>query len=636
MKKYLLVLVIFIIGLVCGISLDRYWGTPSGTGKAAAVEDKKDGQGDQTANAPVPVMPANLSALLFEKTLPNASPCWLLLDMETLRAEGDVFSAIGQEEIFSQIGGQFASALLPHGVTAAVSAIGAHAEQVRLFMLPSEGNAPVSSIAAAAKILKGTEEGSPLPKIIETLIAAFPGAATSEMPAGAAKMQVISVPFGEIAILADSGIVWISNQKDALMKLWTTPPPPELAEKSDPYSPYKKRFENSGAALFFNAAKQEGPSLGPPGTFPMFLKASGVREAVCLYQLQEGAGRLTILAPADSLPPWAEAWKPLEQFLFTPADPPGMIEFAMRWPEIVSATAAVAASSGPAAAEPSASGEEMAPGRPTMPAGMEVQISNRRGNRDGRLKEMMASGTPPIDKIANMGSNRGESKRPLAVQAQWQMLSQWFPAGKEIGFNLFGFVNGTPTMAMAFPELDPQKSFLSQFSKMPFVQTSEIELAMLPGKRFQIGDNPMPPMLPLNNLYAVERDGITYVFDAEEAAKNYLGEAASDPAGAARRSKEMRLLLKDVRSPAQIQTVISSDFFLYILKQEEDRLPGDEESKKDFSALTTAAADLVKPMALSAGVQEKEWFLETYAAPELSHLVDSVLLGLAVYRFMGY
>lgn len=635
MKNLILIVFIFAIGLVCGLGLNQLWiDSPSSPEEKNPVSQNQSNANDTDTNSPEPPTPNGppiTSSTLYEKVLPNTSPMWLLLDFKTLNQEGKVLSTLWEDEIISEIGTQFITALMPQGVTNTISLLSQNSEQTRVFLLPPEQEGHGVPFVAAARVSESTEEEQEaVSELMASIVASYPDAASTEIIAGPTTINVLSTPFGELALAAKNGIVWLTPQKDALSRLWTIPPPPPLLEEVDPYPALKERFEKTGVALFFNTASKEKPGLAPPGLIPLSLSNVGVEHAVILYRFQELSSKLTMLAKANNPPEWASNWNPVEQPIFTKADPAGMIEVTMRWPGVLSATGEIQA---PTEATP-----EMNQPPDSIPGnGPDSQRGGRGMGRGGGRGEMMGGmETPPPGFMNRMGPAIREQMRSRMVQSQWTMLSRWFDPGSLVGFNLFGFYNNLPTMALAFPGMSPEDSFLQKLKLMPFIQTSELELALLPATRYEIGQGKMAEFLPINELLAVERDAITYIFDAEEAAKNYLGEMTSDPQGAERRSAEFRNLFEKVRTPAQIRAVISKDYFLYLLNQEGANLQDDSQLKEQYELLINKIAPHIKPLVLSAGYEKEEWFMETYAEPEISHFVDTVLLGWVIYRFMGY
>ncbi len=636
MKNLILIVFIFAIGLVCGLGLNQLWiDSPSSPEEKNPVSQNQSNANDTDTNSPEPPIPSGppiTSSTLYEKVLPHTSPMWLLLDFKTLSQEGKALSTLWEDEIISDIGIQFTTALMPQGVTNTISLLSQNSEQTRVFLLPPEPEEHGAPFVAAARVSESTEEEQEaVSELMASIVASYPDAASTEIIAGPATINVLSTPFGELALAAKNGIVWLTPQKDALSRLWTIPPPPSLLEESDPYPALKERFENTGVALFFNTASEEKPGLAPPGLIPLSLSNVGVEHAVFLYRFQEQSSKLTMIAKANNPPEWASNWDPVEQPIFTKADPAGMIEVTMRWPGVLSATSEIQAPT-----------ESMPPEMNRPPQSIPGNgPGSRRGDRGmgrgGERGEMMGGmGTPPPGFMNRMGPAIREQMKSKMVQSQWTILSRWFDPGSLVGFNLFGFYNNLPSMALAFPGMIPEESFLQKLKQMPFIQTSNLELALLPATRYKIGQGRIDEFLPINELLAVERDAITYIFDAEEAAKNYLGEITSDPQGADRRSAEFRNLFEKVRTPAQIRAVISKDYFLYLLNQETANLPDESQLKEQFELLISKIAPHITPLVLSAGYENEEWFMDTYAQPEISHLVDTVLLGWAIYRFMGY
>jgi len=133
----------------------------------------------------------------------------------------------------------------------------------------------------------------------------------------------------------------------------------------------------------------------------------------------------------------------------------------------------------------------------------------------------------------------------------------------------------------------------------------------------------------------IERDAITYLFDQKLLAQHYLGDI-SDPSSVKKeRPLKWRDQLEEVCSPAQIKILATPEFFEYILAQEQNYWEHNKKAFEQFQKLSQELKPIFIPLAISAGLSEGEWFLETHAETPPAHLVENVLFGLAVARFTG-
>jgi len=215
-------------------------------------------------------------------------------------------------------------------------------------------------------------------------------------------------------------------------------------------------------------------------------------------------------------------------------------------------------------------------------------------------------------------------------------MEDMLPAGSEIGINLFGFTNRTPTFAFAIPNRDPELPFLEKITQTQGIHTSDLQIAKLPGLLYRLDNKKIADSIGFEELIVLERDGTTYLFDELLSAQNYLKEISSDPVGESRRDPKMRELLENVRQPSQFQTVISNDFFHFILDQEIELIPKNYQFAEELTACLTKLNEQTKPMVICAGMHDQQWFLEAYATSDAALILDTVLLGIAIHKFMGF
>ncbi len=651
MNNKIIVPLIFAIGLICGLTLNSLWQDQPSSNQGIAIAEKEEDTPDPTPTneQEPPISPDEISQLTYEQFLPSMSPFWVLMDIDHLKTQGESFSSFWEDKTLNQISQEFIHSFLPQGATSAIQLVFERGEQARFFVLPPRGpEAADFAFAVASKIKSSTEFPVDQPQLIDDFVACFPEAATSQISFGPIEANIIEAPFGEMAFTIQSDIFWFTNTKEALQAFWTTPPPPpDQVEQEDPFPPLQDRYPDTGIALFMNAAGSS-PMMGPPGMLPTALSQLDVEQVAALFQCLDDLGKTIWLAKASDSPSWIEEWEPLDNYLFTSADPVGLMEVAMRWPGGVSSATQSATSEITHSTEGIIENDESEEDLPRENAStrsnrMESipsegaergtpELNNLRRSRGSRAPDRM----PPGRTSSNRSFGQGNAEERI-IQNHWRFLSEWFPPGKQVGFNFFGFYNQTPSMTLAFPELEREDSFVQRLENLSFIQTSELEIARIPGMRFLVNaERAQPSFLPFNELIVVERDAVTYLFDAEAAAKNYMGEMNSDPEGLERRSPEVRDQLSQLDSDAQIQAVLAHDFFLYHLQREQTVLSQAMGSSAEVEAFFRAISEYIQPMALKAGFREEEWFLETCTESSLAQIVDTVLLGVAIYRFMGY
>ncbi|RJP19735.1 MAG: hypothetical protein C4527_26340 [Candidatus Omnitrophota bacterium] len=639
MNKNTIILLVFLGGIVCGYILNSMLDMSPQTAKANQSNEKTH----DAATPENPEQPQNGfvdSAMVLEHVLPNSSPLWAHIDLEKFRLHKESFSDLLEKDSVMNVFNEFVASL-PQGVTPTISTLCGDSNEIRIFLMPSAGSDETPCYVAAFHQLAPTTVNNGTP-FVHSLLADFPDAVTSQQTVGALSLETITLPFAEITYAKDQDTLWISNQKEAFSQLWSSPPPPELAEKPGPHADILRDYADTAVALFMNAA-HEGPALiAPVGIIPAFLSDSGVKRIVCLYRLLEDASFLTMIAPVETPLPWMAEWEPVDRYPFTNADPAGLIEMAFRYPLMdvpESATAAIQSATNndqndtpPQSMHPSFAVES----ENRELEGMPVSTSLDRPRGERRAGRPRNGENRRDDRTSQEMQRRRDGRGARLPQlAQFGFLSTMIPKGQITGVNFFGFYDGVPTLTLAFPECEIDNPFTQMLVNMPFVKTDEVEIAKIPATAYRFDDSPLTQVAKLHELLVVERDATTYIFDSVEAAKNYFGEENTDPAGKERRDKDIRLLRDHVRQPAQVEITFSKDLFLQILEMEQFRIE-DEFLQEEISALFDEIRPLLQPMALSAGFSEQEWFAETYSASQIAHLLDSLLLGFATYRTLGF
>jgi hypothetical protein len=610
MKKILLVLLIFASGIICGIAVNKQF-DPNQQNASVIDPDHKELAEN---NAALPT-----AEVLSKHFLPSTAPYWLYADLNQWRKNDADFRSFLEKPAVTAVSKEFCASL-PQGVTQTLSGLFAGSDEMRLYLLPPKEEIPTSVFIATFK-LSGATDASETPSGIEAFISANPDSATSEIHAGETIIKVIDSPLGEYAYLQDGGLLWICNNKNALEHFWNQPPPrPEGTDEVNPTHKVLSEHPDTVLALFSNSNHPGQPLPGPLGMITQRLSALGVMHPAVLFQCKDNGSGMTVIAPSETKAPWMEEWKTIDEFPFGGNDPAGLLELAIRWPnagppEVVNATTQTPVLKAPQ------------PMDMTKSPGEKSKREIRKANRADQKKQI--SMMKKMQKEMS-GEKPGKGRMTgLVNKMKLRMMSEFIPRGETIGLNIFGFYNDAPTLTLAFPGIDSNQSALKQLAAMPSVTSSSVEIAMLPGASYKFEDNPMNQMLGFEELLMIERDAITYLFDAREAAQNYLTNKDND------RSNEMRDLLDEVKTPAHLETVFSKDLFRFILDTEKEEIPGDFPHKETLEALFDELAANTKPMSLSAGLDEQVWFMETYTEDELALLVDTGLLLWAVHKFMG-
>lgn len=646
MKKTFPLVLIFIVGIVCGQFLPNFSFQSKGKSASSIEENKKKGKEGQ--NPDEALLKGPLSQLLYQKVLPETSPFWMLVNGGKLVESQQSFGKLFEEEHLSTISNDFLASF-PQGVTQVIGEVIKDVSEARIFVLPGDKEGPFSLLFGFTQSDKTIKDGTAaIMRVIDDFTAAFPGTTTSETATGPQKVQLLQTPIGDYGYIFDAGVLWLTNQPELFGKLWGTPPPPPKDAKPSYSSEIIKN--NPGAAIaFFMNAPQPGGNFAPPGFMPIFLASQNIKNLVALYQIDKGAGRLTFHAQSDAPPAWISNWPPLEKYPFSKSDPAGLVEVAFRWPgsPIVKAGTAAASINPATGNEP----ETVTP--PQGLTGKEAEefmknAQQRRGNRrsggqgsrentpDRQRMEGVNPGVNPA-----MAQQFAQAKMPPSSEKINERLNMLFledmlPPESTVGVNVFGFKSGVPAMTFALPNLDPSKPFLKRVKEAKDTRTAKTEIAKIPGIMYSFPKDSPTAKAGLLQLLTLERDGVTYLFDEELTAKNYLGETVSDPEGKLRRDIVIREWVDRVKKPAQVQIILSKDFFQFILDQEKSLIPDSQALKPEMVKLADEISTFSEPMVLSAGYVQNEWFLEAYSSSNPSLVIDVALTGLAIRRYMGF
>ncbi len=617
MKKILPFVLVFAVGLICGIAFN-YWQTGDSPGAGSTETETPESKS-------IPATAAEIERILLDDFLPNTAPYWVYFDFRQWRKEQKKVEDFFSDPSVSPIWKEFCASL-PQDVTPVLGQLADASEWMRLFVLPPKENHPAPVLTAAFSMREATKS-TEAPPGIAALIAAYPGSASETFEAGPVNLQSLNTPVGEFIYLRTPEILWIGNNRDAMQQFWQQLPAPPEGEKL--YPKILEDYQGTVLAFFSNIDHAGEPLPGILGMTTARLRPLGLTKAAILFQWMEDGGKMTALAPFASPLPWMEQWKPIEKFPFGKEDPAGLLEAAIRWPGPhfpASATAALNAASGEEAIPPLAMGTPL-PDRPSRKNRPNGENPNEKKN-EGKPRKESNRRNGETGRSALHPGNRP----PLGALMQMQMrsLSRLFPAGETIGFNLFGFYDNVPTMTLTIPMLSAKPSPFDILKAESGIESSTLEVAMLPATCYRFGRQQPEPMMALDELLIVERDAIAYLFDAPDAASHYLSNNQPE----AGRSAEMRSLLEKVKTPAQIEFVFSRDFFRYILDSEKTEASGDSSYQKDLIALLDLLAERTQVMSLSAGLDDQQWFLETYTEDPFAHWVDTGLLLRAAFRLM--
>ncbi|MDX9754654.1 MAG: hypothetical protein RBU29_11860, partial [bacterium] len=627
MKNSLPLVLVFLVGLAIGLIANQL---PFFGGEDAASLSLSSGE----AQSKQPGAPENqsVSQRLYHDILPQTAPAWLLANGGELSKTKQAFAEVLKDETISTIANDFIAAL-PQGVTDIVSNIIRDASETRLFLFPPEGGNPASLLVGLVQLESTVQSATPTIDLPAHFIAAYPDTSTREIKVGSYTIQTIQSPLGELGIFCDEGYVWLTNQPPVFDKFWGTPPAPAAnpGEKAD-YIKTLEDHKDTALALFINTPPNDPASILPPGLLPEFMAAEGMKNLTLLFQQMDGKAKITLKAKAENIPPWITAWTPLDTFPFAASDPMGMLEVAMRWPSPQSATDEISAASGiPGEAAIAAGTSEdptpvtFSPGSPSPSEEGNPSGGERRGERmrnpSGRnmdpaqMQERLEQLRQEDPERAERMAQRMKAREEAIVQSHMRFLAEMVPAGSSVGMNMFGFYNGNPTIAFALPNGNPAQPFLDLIKNTPGIEQNEIDIAKLPAKEYRFPSQSPWAAQGLDQMLTVQRDGTTYIFDEIHAAQKYLQNLAQDTQDQTRRDSKLRAMIEEVQHPAQFQTILANDFFLFLLDQEKMNIPQTLEFRQELEKFLTQVGTQTKPMAISAGFSPDDhvWFLEAYA-----------------------
>jgi hypothetical protein len=541
------------------------------------------------------------------------------------------------------------AASFPQGVTQVVGDIIADVSEARGFLVLPEKENPPAFLFGFVKQAQIPDDASPCAEIINHFSAAYPDSPSREMKVGALDVSVIESPIGEYGIFFEEGILWVATNPKAIEVLWGTPPPAPKEDKPPLYMAALEERPDTAFAVFLKTQPGQEGQLPLPGGMSQFLGSLGIAQLNGFFQVNQGAGTLTLEADGNPIPGWVQQWQPVEQFPFTPSDPMGLMELAFHWPGRSADAIAQATGEeldGEEASEENDAGDSEQPSLSPPQRGERQRERGPRG-RGGRMVrgdrnmdpqamrerfERMAMQNPELaERLRNRNEEAPTPLQESVSQFQRVLFTDMMPAGHTVGFNFFGFYNGVPSMAFALPDVDPEGDFLQRVRDSQRVTKEPIEIANLPGMVYDFAGPVNSQPVNFNELLVIERDGITYLFDGKTPARHYLA-----PESAPEREAALRELVTRVKNPAQVKAVLSEDLFQFLLEQEIEKIPDGLSHKQEIADFLKEFSNHLAPMAVSAGIQENQWFLEGYSPSSKALLADSALLAIAIQGFLGY
>ncbi|MGC9328872.1 MAG: hypothetical protein ACP5I1_14650, partial [Candidatus Hinthialibacter sp.] len=608
MKKYLFVALIFVVGLISGVALNQ-WKSPKASTSAAEVQpEHEEGQSEIEPEFSTPAVDEKE---ILERFLPETAPHWAYFNIEKWRANRNQIDELFESPELAKVEQDFCASL-PQGATPAIKELFDHCGEMRLFALPPMEKNPAPVMLAAFTISSSTAPVDPPPGLA-ALSQSYPNSATESIELDEGEIRVIKTPLGDFAHLRTHDHVWICTHAPALKKLFSDPAaPPQEDALTISHQKILDDHEDAVFAYFSNIDHPGDPIPGPLGALTRQLRPLGIYKGVALLEWMKDGGKMTVLAPGETRWPWAGQWAALEQFPFGRDDPAGLLEAAIRWPgrsnaaEDESAVQGGTMESGEAGAGRFSRHwrKEPTPARGIFESTLENN-SSRPNNGDRMRERRMRPG--------------GRANRSWIVREQMRFLSDLVQPGNVVGLNFFGFYDGSPTMAFAFPGLTPDQSPIKKLEAQAQVSSSTTEIAMLPAVKFLFENHPAASVLGVDDVLFLERDAVSYMFDIPEAAPYYMN-YKDQPEN---RSIENRDYFEYVQNPAQIEIVMSQDFFRYIIDLEKDAIDQDSPYGESLLSLWDEIEKHVQPMVLTAGLNEQEWFMETYSPDPAGHWVDT-------------
>ncbi len=195
------------------------------TAPIIAVQPDSDAEETSRPNSDQP-----LSIALVNNVLPNTSPLWLLLELDTLRERGEEFSDLLNKEPVAKVLKDFVAAL-PQSVTPAIKAVIDHSDRVSLFMMPPTDDSHIPAFVGAFRQSDRSRHRSAASRAGTTSSRFFQILPRRKRPMELVTVESIDAPFGTIAYGYDTGTLWVSNQRESFNRMFATPPPPEMMEK---------------------------------------------------------------------------------------------------------------------------------------------------------------------------------------------------------------------------------------------------------------------------------------------------------------------------------------------------------------------------------------------------------------------
>lgn len=601
-SKWLTPIIFLAAGLACGYLINAFVGgpapEPAGPSSSNAQAPAEPGQASDSGEAPSLPAPAS-SAALLETVLPSESIVWGWADFNRLRSQRAEFESLFNEEAVQTVAADFIASL-PQGATHAFSSLFDIADTAYWFAAPPAGRNQHSLQPLFA--FTGISED-----LSETLKTALSTGEPQTRRVGAFEMDVLRTDFGEAGFAHRGDIIWLCPDIDRLGAILSMPSPPENEAEPSALAEAARRFPDAVMVVFANAGPNLPRGAGAPGMIPAWLTQLGIVRAAAVMHWPDGEGRLSMYGIAPEAPGWAKEWLPLDSYPLGPDAPPGLLEAAFRtFPQ------QEAESEANTADEPGQ--DRMAAFRERMAERGQRDRSEREGRQRGS-----GGGFMPGGGRSGFGMPGGPMGNLLSLTGPNQIMV----------LNWFGFYQETPSIAFIAPQFQREGSLLERLEAMPFIESSAIEIELLSGERYAFpGRRGRGPAL--QELIAIERDGVMHWFDSEPAARAYLDPTESPGA----RSEAGRELARQFDRQAHAYAALEPELFDWILRSEM-RFAPDAKTSEEIERLARAMKRHWAPAAASAGFDGDEWFVE-FRAPDAAGLTaDAAALFTGARRLLS-
>lgn len=542
-------------------------------------EDESETPADE--NLPVPT-----TLELAEEILPQRAPAWLWADLEEWNEHSAEMREWLSEPAVEPIWNQ-ASAGFPDDISATISTF-ADAQTLRFFLLPTAEQNKRSWVSVFSS--------SSIP-MDEALAALTPSSGTSTvLEAGPYSLSAIDSPDRNLVLLEEEAMFWVSNSPEAFIALLTRPTANGAGSETSLQQTLHSRYPDAVAMLHVNSGGNQAAETGSPIWLNGLMAAGGLTHLAAVLHCPDNRGRLSIMAESAETPAWVQDWLPLKEPLFTPDDPPGMLEFGMRWLRY---------------------GEDGIISRiPETDSPDESDAAPQ--DVEANTNEIQAQ-TPDLQ--------RSPKARQRVRRGGFFSIANMIPPGQPVALNLFTTTENLSAVAIRLPDFILEDSFIGRLKQMPFLQTETIELDRIPGYAFTLKGTPLAEGMGLDELVAIERDGNVYLFDSRVAATMYF--ERPDP------EAQNRIEAPYETTPAQIRGIITPEMLNTILDIEMNRLEEGHPAREEFVQMKATLEPKLKPVALQGGIQDNEWFLEFDSETEFGITAGTGLAAWGLWMWLN-